>query len=328
MNNLNWSRMKTSLDKIEEIISNIIISEKDLPLKDETVCTIGNFDGLHIGHKEIIKKLKEEAQKEGKKSVVITFNPHPKKIFSSDKHICSITNLETRAYLFAKEGINYVLVINFDKNFYKKSPEDFLKFLKEKVRCTKILVGKDWKFGYKKSGDVKLAKQIGKKLGFEVEEIEPIQIEKHKVSSTEIRSLLKEGKLEEAEKLLGRTFCILGKVQEGNKLGQRIGIPTINIKPPEDFCLKKGVYAGYAIINEKRYPAVINYGIRPTVDGKEPVIEVHIIGKFEQKDFNLVKVMFKKFLRPEMKFNSLEDLTNQIKKDIIQTKEVLKIEEN
>ncbi len=301
-----------------------IIYEKDLPLSEDVVCTIGNFDGFHKGHKEILHILKEEAEKSEKKSMVITFYPHPKKVLKKDSSHCNITNIETRNFLLSKEGIDYLLVIKFDENFYKKSPEEFLKYLSEKVKCKKLVVGHDWKFGYKKEGDIKLAEKIGKEIGLQVVEIPPIKKEGKRISSTIIREFLKSGDVEKASKYLGRQFFIYGKVVSGDRRGTEIGFPTINVLPPEDFCLKKGVYAGYVIIKNKKFPAVINYGNRPTVDGKKVFIEAHLLEPLnEEINGNFVQVYFLKFLREEKKFSDIEMLKKQINKDIKNAKEVL-----
>ncbi len=301
-----------------------IIYEKDLPLFEDVVCTIGNFDGFHKGHREILHILKEEAEKSNKKSMVITFYPHPKKVLQKDDSHCNITNIETRNFLLTKEGIDYLLVINFNENFYKKSPEEFLNYLKEKVKCKRLIVGHDWKFGYKKEGDIEFAKEFGKKIGLEVIEIPPILKEGKRISSTIIRQLLKKGDVERASKYLGRQFFIFGKIVSGSKKGREIGFPTVNIKPPEDFCLKKGVYAGYVIIKDKKFPAVINYGNRPTVDGKNVYIEAHILEPVEEKlEGEFVQIYFLKFLRGEKKFPNVKTLKEQINKDIKIAKEVL-----
>ncbi len=303
-----------------------IIYEKDLPLSEDVVCTIGNFDGFHKGHKEILHILKEEAKKSHKKSVVITFYPHPKKVLKKDSSHCNITNIETRNFLLTKEGIDYLLVIKFDENFYKKSPEEFLKYLTEKVKCRKLVVGHDWKFGYKKEGDISFAKSFAEKHNLKIVVIPPIKKSGKRISSTIIRQFLKEGNVEKASKYLGRQFFIYGKVVEGDKRGRKIGFPTINIEPPEDFCLKKGVYAGYVIIKNKKFPAVINYGNRPTVDGEKTFIEAHLLEPVEEKiEDDYLQVIFLKFLREEKKFPDVEMLKKQIKKDINIAKEVLEI---
>ena len=194
----------------------------------------------------------------------------------------------------------------------------------EKVRCKKLVVGHDWKFGYKKKGDIEFAKKFGKKIGLEVMEIPPITKEGKRISSTIIRKFLKEGNVEKASKYLGRQFFICGKVVSGDKRGREIGFPTINIQPPEDFCLRKGVYVGYVIIKNKKFPAVINYGNRPTVDGEKVFIEAHLLEPVKEKiEEKFIQVYFLKFLREEKKFPNIEMLKEQINKDIKNAKEVL-----
>jgi len=303
-----------------------IIQEKDLPLNEETVCTIGSFDGFHIGHKKILEKIKRKAKETGRKSIVITFEPHPKRFFNPEKAPCIITDIETKIELLEREGIDYLYIIKFGENFYRQSAKDFLKFLTQKLKCKNIIVGYDWQFGYKKEGNVYFAERFEREMGFQIEIVEPILQDDIRVSSTLIRKFLKKGDIEKASYFLGRSYCIKGKVVRGNQIGKKIGFPTINIKAPEDLCLRKGVYAGYVEIKGETFPAVINFGYRPTVDGKSLLIEAHIIDKdnIELKD-NWIKIIFSKFLRDEKKFESLENLQRQIAEDIKKAKQILEV---
>ncbi|MFN4307324.1 bifunctional riboflavin kinase/FAD synthetase [Sulfurihydrogenibium azorense] len=305
-----------------------ILHLKDLPITENTVCTVGNFDGLHLGHKEIIKKVKDIAKKENLKSLVITFYPHPRKILNPEKPICSIVNLETKVYLFKKENVDYLLIIEFRQNFYQKSAFEFLNFLKDTLKCKILIVGKDWKFGFKQEGNIEYAKKVGNSLGIKVIPVEDIKSNSSRISSSLIRELLSKGDLKKIEKLLGRKYFLIGKVVKGDGKGREIGFPTINLKPDDDLCLKKGVYAGYLEKDEKLYKAVINYGNRPTIDGKKTFIEIHIIEEgFNTKiEEDYLKVHFIQYLREEKKFESIEDLKNQIKLDIQKAKEVLEVE--
>ncbi len=299
------------------------LTEKDLPIREETACTIGNFDGFHIGHQKILQILKQKAEKENIKSVVITFDPHPKKFFKN-QNVCTITNLETRLAFLSKMGIDYMLVLRFDENFYKKSPEEFIQFLKDQLNCKLIVVGEDWRFGYKKAGDINIAKQLGEKLNIKVIPVKPQLKDSKKISSTQIRELLKKGEVDRLKELLGRKYCIFGKIVKGSGMGKRLGFPTINIKLPEDMCLKRGVYAGYVIIKDKLYPAAINFGTRPTVDGKDEFLEVHILKPLKQNlELEYIKVIFEKFVREEKKFSDINQLKKQIEIDIKRIKEVL-----
>ncbi|ACN98668.1 riboflavin biosynthesis protein RibF [Sulfurihydrogenibium azorense Az-Fu1] len=305
-----------------------ILHLKDLPITESTVCTVGNFDGLHLGHKEIIKKVKDIAKKENLKSLVITFHPHPRKILNPKKYKCSIVNLETKIYLFKKENIDYLLIVEFNKDFYQKSAFEFLNFLKNALKCKVLIVGKDWKFGFKQEGDIQYAKKVGSSIGIKVIPIEDIKSNSSRISSSLIRELLSKGELKKVEKLLGRRYFLIEKVVKGDGKGREIGFPTINLKPDDDLCLKKGVYVGYLEKDEKVYKAVINYGNRPTLDGKKTFIEVHLIeDKVDLKtEEDYVKVYFIEYLREEKKFESVEDLKNQIKLDIQKAKEVLEVE--
>ncbi len=306
-----------------EIFKTVKITEEDLPLDFETACTVGNFDGFHIGHQKILKKLKEKAEERKLKTVVVTFSPHPKKILSKES-ICTITNIETRLAFLSKIGIDYLLVIKFDKAFYKKSPEDFLRFLKEKLKCKLLVVGEDWKFGYRKKGNIEFALKFGESLGIEVIPVKHEKINNVKIGSSIIRKLLQEGKVEELPTYLGRKYCIFGKVIKGHGRGKSIGFPTINIKLPSDMCLKRGVYAGYVIINGDTYRAAINYGKRPTVDGKEEFLEIHIIDDFHFNNcVDYVKIILEKYIREEKSFENIERLISQISSDVKKIKEVL-----
>ncbi|MBK3333251.1 bifunctional riboflavin kinase/FAD synthetase [Persephonella atlantica] len=303
-----------------------VIRESDLPLKEETVCTIGNFDGFHKGHAFILTTLKETARKENRKSLVITFEPHPKALLNPENAPCRITNLETKLDLLKHQGIDYVYVIHFDREFAQKTPQDFIQFLSQQLGCRKLIVGHDWRFGYKGEGNIETAKALGKQFDMDIIVIPPVKENNERISSTKIRQLLREGKVEQVEHLLGRTYCIKGTVQKGNQIGKEIGYPTINIKPSENLCLKKGVYSGFVSIDGKTYPAVINYGTRPTVDGKQLLIEAHIIGKrIGLEDSKQIKIFFKKFLREERKFDSLNQLKAQIKTDIEKTLQTLEV---
>ncbi len=302
-----------------------VIQEKDLPLKEETVCTIGSFDGFHIGHKKILEKIKEKAKKLSKKSLVITFEPHPKRVLNPERAPCVITDTETKKELLKKEGIDYLYIISFNEEFRKKTAKEFLKFLVNTLGCKNIVVGYDWEFGYKKEGNVFFAERYEKELGFELEIVEPILQDDIRISSTLIRELLKKGDVEKASYFLGRNYCIKGKIIEGSKIGRKIGFPTINIRPPENLCLKKGVYAGYIQLNGKIYPAVINYGYRPTVDGKHLLLEAHVIGQKVNPTKEYVKIFFISFLREEMKFENINQLKKQISKDIEKAKSILEV---
>jgi riboflavin kinase/FMN adenylyltransferase len=303
-----------------------VLTEKDLPLDDNTVCTIGSFDGFHKGHVEILNLVKKRAKEKGFRSVVVTFDPHPKKFLNPENAPCLITDINTKIDLLSRKNIDYVYIIKFDKNFLKKTADQFLSFLVKKLGCRYIIVGYDWRFGYMKEGDIEYARKKAREFGFELEVVDPIKEDGERVSSTLIRSLLKEGKIKEASRYLGRDYCIKGKIVKGDGKGKDIGFPTINILPPKDLCLKKGVYAGYVSFNCDQHPAVINFGYRPTVDGKKLFIEAHLIEKDIKPESAYVRIFFKDYIRPEKKFEDLEQLSDQIKRDIEKAKKIVEVQ--
>ncbi len=296
----------------------IIINDKNLPITPKTACTIGTFDGIHKAHKKIIQELKKNKDL---KSLVITFEPSPKLFFSKDK--CLITDLETKKYILEKLEIDYLYIIKFNSQFMKTKAEDFLKFLVEKLNCKKLVIGYDWKFGNNKEGDIHFLNRKKDLFQYEIKVINPIIEEDIRISSTKIRELLKIGKVDTVKKFLGRNYFLRGKVIEGDKLGRRLGFPTVNIIPDKNLCLKKGVYGGFVEYKNYMYKAVINYGFRPTVNGEKLLLEAHILDENLNLYNQYINIHFIKFIREEKKFFSVDELVNQIKLDIIKAKNIL-----
>lgn len=291
-----------------------------------SVCTIGNFDGVHTGHRKILDIVKKEAEKDCLNSVVITFDPHPRKVLYPGSFVCSIVNMETKLFLLEQEGIDQVVVINFTEDFYKKTPKEFMDFLKSDIGCVRLVIGTDWRFGRNKEGDLQFARSYGQKIGIQVVPVEDIKLGGERVSSSRIRELLMEADLAGARMMLGRDYMLREKVVTGNQIGRHIGFPTINFKPEEDLCLKKGVYAGFVLIDGEKLPAVINYGSRPTVDGRSLTIEAHVIQEdaaISVKEGQYINIYFIKYIRQEVRFSSLQELKTQISKDVLTAKEVL-----
>ena len=296
-----------------------IINISNVAGNEEKVCAVGNFDGFHKGHLKILNSLKEEAENSGLKSAVITFDPHPKEVLKGER-LCKIISPETQIEFLKNIGIDYLITISFSKEFASIDKKDFLKLLKDKLNCRKIIVGADWRFGKNKKGDVSFAKKFGKEIGIDVEVVNLELKGNQKISSSDIREFLKKGKIEDVNHLLGRIYCLTGNIIRGNKIGSKIGFPTINIKVDENLCLKTGVYVGYIEVGNEEYRAVINWGKRPTVDGKNKVLEIHIIEGFNEKAFlenEKPKVYFLHYVRNEIKFKNIHQLKEQIKKDIL-----------
>jgi len=305
---------------MEKVVSLKVNSKclKDLPcyegLEEEHAITVGVFDGVHLGHQYLLKKLIESAQRRGLKGCVLSFYPHPSKVLSPGQQPCELTDPLERAERMLRLGIDRVVFINFDREFSRIRAEDFLKHvLFERLRCRYLLVGYDWRFGYRREGEVELAKEMGQRLGFEVETAEPFYKNGHIISSTYIRRLLHSGRLEEASEYLGENYWVKRKVVRGSGRGSSIGYPTANLGPSENLCLKEGVYA--VRVNEQ-FLGVANYGFRPTFDGKAKVLEVHILDFEGNLRGERLKVEFLSFLREEKKFSSKDELIEQIERDI------------
>jgi riboflavin kinase/FMN adenylyltransferase len=288
-------------------------------LEEEHAITVGVFDGVHLGHQYLLKKLIESAQRRGLKSCVLSFYPHPSKVISPGQQPCELTDPLERAERILRLGIDRVVFINFDREFSHIRAEDFLEHvLFERLRCRYLLVGYDWRFGYRREGEVELAKEMGQRLGFEVETAEPFYKNGHIISSTYIRRLLHSGRLEEASEYLGENYWVKRKVVRGAGRGSSLGYPTANLGPSENLCLKEGVYA--VRVNEQ-FLGVANYGFRPTFDGKTKVLEVHILDFEGNLRGERLKVEFLSFLREEKKFSSKDELVKQIERDIAIVKE-------
>lgn len=292
-------------------------------ISDLSAVTVGNFDGVHRGHQHLIDRLLYRARQMGLKSVVLSFYPHPLKVLSASQTPCELTDLRERAELMLERGVDLVVFIRFDRRFARLSAVDFIReVLLQRLKCRHLVVGYDWRFGYRREGEIELAKELGRELGFSVEEIEPFRIDGHVVSSTLIRRLLHAGRLEEAVLYLGRNYAVRRKVVSGDGRGSLLGFPTANLQNTENLCLREGVYA---VKVDDMYIGVANYGVRPTFGSNKRLLEVHLL------DFNgnlrgkRIKVEFLKFIREERKFSSVEELKNQIRADISAVRRLLQI---
>ncbi len=299
---------------------NIYYEEKSIDKVKETIVTIGTFDGIHRGHQKILNKLIELGKKNNWRTFVITFQPHPRKVISKDYNMKLLTTIDEKEELFEFYGIENLLIINFTKDFSKLSSEEFVKkFICDKIGAKHIVVGYDHKFGKDRDGDENKLRLLGEKYGFNVTKVKPISIGDDVISSTKIRNLLLNGEIKKANEFLGRFYSLKGKVITGAGRGHSIGFATANlmIDNPDKLIPLRGVYAVYVIFGNKKYLGVMNIGFRPTFNQTTNLIlEVHIID-FNKEIYNEeLKVEFIKRLRDEKKFNSKDELKNQIKNDI------------
>ena len=287
-----------------------------------TVATIGNFDGIHLGHKELFKRTLERAKEKGLEPCVITFEPHPLKIL--EKNIKLITPYDKKKLLIKRCGIDRIEVIPFTREFSRMEPEEFVRrYLVEKFGVKHLVVGFNYTFGRDGKGDVELLKKLGEKYGFTVEVVPPKMVDGEVVSSTRIRRLIEKGEIEKANKLLGREFFIHGRVVEGKGLGRKIGFPTANVETMQELLPPIGVYPSYVELNGKRYKGVANIGTCPTFCGDKLTIEVHILDFDRDIYGEEIAIIPKKRIREEKRFSSVSELIEQIKKDVEEAKCIL-----
>ena len=279
---------------------------KKLNLGKNLCATIGNFDGVHLAHQHLIN----ECIKKGEKSVVITFYPHPITVLKTNFKYCFLTALNWKTEIIRKMNPDYLLIINFTRETALTRKDEFIKYLKD-LGITKIVCGKDTFFGYKNEGTISdLEKE------FEVTVIDDLYIDNMKVSSSNVKSLLEEGKVKQANKLLGRNYTIEGVVVEGFHNGQKLGYRTANLDILGNVPPKNGVYAVNVIHNKKKYLGMCNVGYNPTIGKLNTLkLETHIFDFDKMIYGDLIKVQFIDYIREETKFSSLEELKNQLKTD-------------
>ncbi|UCD71034.1 MAG: bifunctional riboflavin kinase/FAD synthetase [Syntrophobacterales bacterium] len=288
------------------------------------VLTLGNFDGVHLGHQKIFKALKEEARKINGEAIVFTFDPHPLQVLAPQTCPPFITPFKKKMMLVEKSGIDVLIVATFDLNLANITPEAFVKqILVNKIGIKKILVGYNYYFGKDRKGNVAMLIRLGEKFGFEVKVIEAIKINDTPVSSSKIRELIQDGKMGQAAQLLGRNYLLIGKVIWGADRGKQLGFPTANLEILNGLYPKTGVYAVEAIMGNKTYPGVANVGHRPTF-GKKPLsVEVHILDFSQDIYGEEIQLVFIERIREEKAFENPDSLVRQIKTDVDEARKIL-----
>ncbi|MCI9259267.1 MAG: bifunctional riboflavin kinase/FAD synthetase [Romboutsia sp.] len=289
--------------------------EKIEPIK-ESVVTIGNFDGLHRGHQVLIKKAIEYAKINNMSSVVFTFKNHPANYFRPDSIKNIITN-EEKVKILKSMGIDYIINIPFNEYMTKISGHDFVKEILLDTLCAKnIIVGHDFTFARNKEGNIKLLKELSNKYGFSLEIVSPIKLDDIRISSTYIRQLISDGRVEDVSKYLGRNYKLSGEVIYSKQLGRTIGFPTANISINEDMIIPKvGIYATKVYIDEETYYGATNVGYNPTVNGDNLSIETNILEFNDNIYGKVITIEFIERIRDEKKFNGIEELKKQLQKD-------------
>ena len=285
---------------------------------EKTIVTIGTFDGIHIGHKKILKNLISTANKEGKKSVLLTFFPHPRMVLQKDKAILLLNTLDEKSMLLENMGLDYLIIHPFSKEFSRLTALDFVRdILVNKLNTSKLIIGYDHHFGKNREGNIHQLREYSSLYDFNIEEIPAQDIDDVSVSSTKIRTALKEGNLKTANTYLGYQYMLSGIVVSGKQLGGTIGFPTANIEVKEPYKLipSSGVYIIKTQINTVVFSGIMNIGFNPTVLGKHQTIEAHLFNFSEDLYGKKITVTLIHFLREEQKFNSVEELVDQLNID-------------
>ncbi len=288
------------------------------PYLEASVVTLGNFDGVHLGHQEIFRRVVARSRELALPGVALSFYPHPLKVLRPEEAPLMLLPLKEKVKLLEGMGLDYFLCIRFTREFATLDAEDFVRdVLVGCLGAREIFVGRDYRFGKDRKGDVEFLSRMGKELNFEVKVVEPVVVDGVLVSSTRIRRLLMKGRVEEASMLLGRPYKLLGKVVKGVGRGRLLGFPTANIEPENELIPGNGVYCAAVEVENMTHPGVVNVGFNPTFDDDKKIkIEVHIIdfsGELYNKE---IGVSFLKRIRDEVKFSSPEELVARINKDV------------
>jgi riboflavin kinase/FMN adenylyltransferase len=289
-----------------------------------TVLTIGSFDGVHLGHRFLIRQVTRRARETGLLSCLVTFYPHPRMVLFPHSDTKYITTPGEQAALLEKLGIDLLAILRFDLELARTSAEGFIRKVHSSLRMKEIWVGVDFTFGRDREGDLALLRRMGKEMDFAVHVVRPICAGGEAISSTRIRSLLREGRVKEAAELLGRFYRLAGKVVRGADRGRSLGFPTANLEVRAERAVPaRGVYAVYVLLGEERFQGVANIGVRPSFGGGKYTVEAHIFdfdGDLYGQD---IVVEFVERLRSERMFKSVEELVSQIGSDVRRAREIL-----
>lgn len=300
-----------------------VIFDPEQPIESPTSATIGNFDGVHIGHQKIISSVKKEAAEKDLSSCVITFHPHPQKVLQNID-VPLLVPIRERLKLLERQGVDYVACYTFTPELSKISAKDFITdTLVGKLNLKHLIVGPDFSFGRKREGNAELLKIMGEQYGFETKVLGPATIGGEVVSSSAVRGFVTDGDVKKATTFLGYDFYIEGQVIEGERRGTKIGFPTLNLDTDWDILPKVGVYATRVYIDGEKKGSITNVGYRPTFGSDELLVETHVFDFDRDIYKKRVRVEFVDRVRDERKFDSADALVDQIKKDVVRVKEIL-----
>lgn len=286
-----------------------------------TAISLGNYDGVHLGHRVILEKTIDLARNANIPSVAVTFDPVPKKILQPQTAPPLIQTLKQRLAKLESLGIEHTIVVHFSPEFAQKSPEEFVQqFLVDRLNVQYFVVGENFSFGHQKQGNLSLLKKMGASNDFEVVGIREVYKNGIRISSSQIREFIQQGRMEEAADFLGCPFALTGTIVEGEHLGGKIGIPTANLDFENEITPAKGVYVSRASIEGNNYLSVTNVGVRPTFQGKKLTVEAHLLDFSGDLYGSRMELNFFHRLRDEMRFAGVDELKSQIQRDIERTK--------
>ncbi|MDO6563642.1 bifunctional riboflavin kinase/FAD synthetase [Amphritea sp. 1_MG-2023] len=285
------------------------------------VATIGNFDGVHLGHQQVLTQVLRKGKELGLPAVVIIFEPQPREFFAGQHAPPRLTRFDEKVRLLQAEGVDRVLCLTFNERLRSMSADQFVdELLLKGLAVRHFVVGDDFRFGCDRSGDYNMLRQSGERYGFSVVNTDTFDVAGERVSSTRVRHALQHNDLAQAQRLLGRPYSVTGRVMHGQELGRTIGVPTANVRMHRFHAPLKGVYAVTLTGKNLSAQGVANIGMRPTVNGKQPVLEAHLFDWQGDLYGQLLTVEFKAFIRSEQKFDGLKALKQQIDNDIQQVR--------
>lgn len=289
------------------------------------VVTIGNFDGVHRGQRAILERVVARAEETGKPSALVTFDPHPLTVLRPDEAPEMLATADAKRRLVEELGLDALLVVRFDSELAETSAESFVRdFLAGRLAASEVHVGEDFSFGHRRGGDFDLLRRLGEELGFTAHAVPAVELGGERISSTRIRRAVSEGRMEDAAEMLGRPYSVSGTVARGDRMGKRLGWPTINLRPESELVPLDGVYAGQVALPgfPSSFTCVTNIGTRPTVyENYQRVVESHILDFSADVYGEWVEIRFHKRLREERLFPTVMDLSAQIRRDVEATRE-------
>lgn len=289
--------------------------------------SLGMFDGVHLGHQSIIKKLKQRAESRNLRTGILTFWPHPRLVFNPNDSLKLLTTIEEKTDRFETLGIDFLQIQDFSEEFRNLSGTEFVQeILVKRLKVKHLIVGYDHVFGKNRSGNFQLLESLAPKLGFEVEQMEAVNLHSETISSTKIREALEEGNIKEANAMLGYDYSLSGTVVHGKKLGRTLGFPTANLEvSPLKLLPKKGAYIVEVFFKDKSYKGMLSIGTNPTVGGESLTVEVNLLDFNQEIYGETLEVQFKDFLHEEIDFEGLEPLKEKLLEDETKTREFFKV---